>query len=293
MHDDSTMLACMEKAAQLRPENVTYLERLGQVFIKTHDYNKATEVYEQLAATSPARTDVLGILLQLYQHADNYDKVIATLDRIETLEGSSEDLTLSKMQVYAIQGDKKKEIKELRNLARQHPNDYKYRVMIGNWLLQNGKEKEALSEYNSVLKKEPDNIMAQMSLLDYYKAQHQDSLARAQAEQLLLSPNTEQDSKVLLVSFARSGNSPESVGAVRAVEQTAGKVAHIFITCNPEGQLAKTVGDNILTLLRPPETNESALAMTSSYSATASMAAPCCSIVSICAIMAQTRSIVE
>ena len=199
MKDDSTMLVCMEKAARLSPDNFTYLERLGQVYIKTHEFNKATEVYEQLASNSPGRTDVLGILLQLYQHADNYDKVIATLDRIETLEGSSEDLTLSKMQVYSIKGDKKKEIKELRNLARQHPNDYKYRVMIGNWLLQNGKEKEALSEYNSVLKKEPDNIMAQMSLLDYYKAQNQDSLARAQTERLLLSSNTEIESKILLL----------------------------------------------------------------------------------------------
>lgn len=199
MKDDSTMLACMEKAARLSPDNFTYLERLGQVFIKTHDYGRATEVYEQLAANSPGRTDVLGILLQLYQHADNYDKVIATLDRIETLEGSSEDLTLSKMQVYSIKGDKKREIRELRNLARQHPNDYKYRVMIGNWLLQNGKEKEALSEYNNVLKKEPDNILAQMSLLDYYKAQHQDSLARSQTERLLLSPNTETESKILLL----------------------------------------------------------------------------------------------
>ena len=199
MKKDSTMLVCMEKAARLSPDNFTYLERLGQVYIKTHEFNKATEVYEQLASNSPGRTDVLGILLQLYQHADNYDKVIATLDRIETLEGSSEDLTLSKMQVYSIKGDKKKEIKELRNLARQHPNDYKYRVMIGNWLLQNGKEKEALSEYNNVLKKEPDNIMAQMSLLDYYKAQNQDSLARAQTERLLLSPNTEIESKILLL----------------------------------------------------------------------------------------------
>ena len=223
MQDDSTMLACMEKAAQLSPENVTYLERLGQVFIKTHDYDKATEVYEQLAANSPGRTDVLGILIQLYQHADNYDKVISTLERIETLEGSSEDLTLSKMQVYSIQGDKKKEIKELRNLARQHPNDYKYRVMIGNWLLQNGKEKEALSEYNSVLKKEPDNIMAQMSLLDYYKSQNQDSLARTQAERLLLSPNTEPESKVLLLrqlisdNEEHGGDSTEILGIFRKI----------------------------------------------------------------------------
>ena len=73
-------------------------------------------------------------------------------------------------------------------------------------------------------------------------------------------------SKVLLVSFARSGNSPESVGAVKTVEKTAGQVAHIFITCNENGELAKMQGDNILTLLLPPETNDVSLAMTSSYS---------------------------
>ncbi|MBO4605579.1 MAG: SIS domain-containing protein [Bacteroidales bacterium] len=74
------------------------------------------------------------------------------------------------------------------------------------------------------------------------------------------------DSKVLLVSFARSGNSPESLGAIRALEQTAGSVAHIFITCNAEGELAKKKGDNVLCLLLPPETNDLSLAMTSSYS---------------------------
>jgi len=76
----------------------------------------------------------------------------------------------------------------------------------------------------------------------------------------------DQDSKVLLVSFARSGNSPESVGAIKAVEATAGKVAHIFITCNKDGELALRKGENILCLLLPPETNDKSLAMTSSYS---------------------------
>lgn len=74
------------------------------------------------------------------------------------------------------------------------------------------------------------------------------------------------DSKVLLISFARSGNSPESIGAIKAVEQAAGSVAHIFITCNAEGELAKRQGANILCLLLPPETNDLSLAMTSSYS---------------------------
>ena len=74
------------------------------------------------------------------------------------------------------------------------------------------------------------------------------------------------ESKVLLISFARSGNSPESIGAVKAAEATAGRIAHIFITCNAEGQLAQRKGDNILCVLLPPETNDLSLAMTSSYS---------------------------
>ena len=91
------------------------------------------------------------------------------------------------------------------------------------------------------------------------------------------------ESKVLLVSFARSGNSPESVGAVKAVEKTAGKVSHIFITCNEKGELARMEGDNILTVLLPPETNDQSLAMTSSYS----------TMLLVCSLILQIRHIEE
>ena len=76
------------------------------------------------------------------------------------------------------------------------------------------------------------------------------------------------DSKVLLVSFARSGNSPESVGAINLVNKVAGKAAHIYITCNANGEMAKMAdgSDNTLLVLLPPKTNDLSLAMTSSYS---------------------------
>ncbi len=77
------------------------------------------------------------------------------------------------------------------------------------------------------------------------------------------------ESKVLLVSFARSGNSPESVGTINMVNKVAGEVAHIFITCNEQGELAKMAAaspENTLLMLLPKETNDLSLAMTSSYS---------------------------
>ncbi len=72
---------------------------------------------------------------------------------------------------------------------------------------------------------------------------------------------------VLLISFARSGNSPESAGAIKIVNTYCKHTAHIYITCNKEGELAKNADkENTLLLLLPPETNDLGLAMTSSFS---------------------------
>ena len=61
---------------------------------------------------------------------------------------------------------------------------------------------------------------------------------------------------LLLISFARSGNSPESVGAVNIANKLCKNVAHIYITCNKDGKLAANSGkDNILLLLLPEETD--------------------------------------
>ena len=79
------------------------------------------------------------------------------------------------------------------------------------------------------------------------------------------------DSKVLLVSFARSGNSPESVATINLVNQIVKEVYHLFITCNPEGELAlmsKTdeFKSNTLVLMMPEGSNDKGFAMTSSFS---------------------------
>lgn len=73
---------------------------------------------------------------------------------------------------------------------------------------------------------------------------------------------------LLLISFARSGNSPESVGAINIADKLCSRIAHIFITCNEQGKLAHIAQGrkNTLLLLLPSETNDKSLAMTSSFS---------------------------
>ena len=76
--------------------------------------------------------------------------------------------------------------------------------------------------------------------------------------------------KTLLVSFARSGNSPESVASVRFADKVSHNLQHLIITCNAEGELSGMSSPNpkyVLTL--PEESNDKGLAMTSSVTSMA------------------------
>jgi len=70
----------------------------------------------------------------------------------------------------------------------------------------------------------------------------------------------------LMISFGRSGNSPESIATVELIKQLHPNTKHLIITCNREGALAKINDDNTFILSLPEETNDLSLVMTSSFS---------------------------
>lgn len=76
------------------------------------------------------------------------------------------------------------------------------------------------------------------------------------------------DIPTLVVSYGRSGNSPESVAAVKLVDQVVDKSYHLILTCNPEGELAENTKtqDNAYSMIMPQGTLDQSFAMTSSFS---------------------------
>ncbi|HLP73655.1 MAG TPA: SIS domain-containing protein [Bacteroidales bacterium] len=75
------------------------------------------------------------------------------------------------------------------------------------------------------------------------------------------------DETIMMVSFARSGNSPESKAAVDLGNKLSARCYNLIITCDPKGELAKFGSETSnLVLILPPESNDRSLAMTGSYS---------------------------
>jgi tagatose-6-phosphate ketose/aldose isomerase len=78
-----------------------------------------------------------------------------------------------------------------------------------------------------------------------------------------------EDIPTLLVSFARSGDSPESLAAVDLAGALVHDLHHLVLTCNAEGRLFQTLhprasAGSSLALLMPPAANDRGFAMTSS-----------------------------
>jgi len=89
-----------------------------------------------------------------------------------------------------------------------------------------------------------------------------DLLLFAKEELTHLSPQFA--SNGLLVSLARSGESPESVGVIARIRELFPDVTHLAITCNEHGQLARMEG--VASVVLDPRANDRSLVMTGSFS---------------------------
>lgn len=192
-------IECFKKAADLEPDNSTYLETLAKAYVTNDNDSLAIGTLEKIVEKETGRIDILEMLVQLYQKRADYDNTIKTLDRLETLEGKNERLTYAKSEIYSRTGDKKAAINEMKKLADQYPNDLNYRGMYGDALLMNGQEKEAFDIYTGILKAEPDNYRAQLSMRAYYKQKDMAADADSMTMQLLLNKNTGDDARVYIM----------------------------------------------------------------------------------------------
>jgi tagatose-6-phosphate ketose/aldose isomerase len=71
----------------------------------------------------------------------------------------------------------------------------------------------------------------------------------------------------LMVHFARSGDSPESVAALQLAEQQIAHCHHLVVTCNAEGELSRRARSlrHAHSIVLPEACNDQSFAMTSSF----------------------------
>lgn len=202
MGNDSLATQYLERAARLQPANDTYQESVAATYIQKRDYDSAIKAYENLYAHHRERTDVLDILARLYGAKKDYTRMLSTIERMEKIDGESDELTFMKMNVYEMRHDTKNAYRMLKALNDAHPNEPNYKVMLGNWLMNHSRRDEAFKCFQGALADDPQNAFALNSMYDYYRAGGDNASADKLREKILFSSQTESKTKVTMLQQA-------------------------------------------------------------------------------------------
>ncbi len=188
--------AALEKAVENDPDNYWYSQGLANLYQQQGEKEKVATLLEGMSVRFTDKLDPLYALLDIYNRQEQYDKVIATLDRIEGKMGKSEQLSMEKFRIYLQMKDNKNAFREIESLVAEYPMDARYQVVLGDVYMQNGKKEEAYGIYRKVLDAEPDNAMAMYSLASYYEETGQKERYRQQLDTLLLNKKVPTETKL-------------------------------------------------------------------------------------------------
>lgn len=186
-------------AVSLAPENYWYKETLAAYYQNKGENEKAISVVEDMATQFPSRLEPLVALVDLYTRTKNYEQVIHSLNRLETLDGKSEQISMEKFRMYLAMDNREQAFLEIENLAKEYPYDMRYLTILGDVYMENGKPDEAYATYQKVLKEEPEYAPALLSMASYYEKQGQDSLYKVQLNSVLLNEKIESNTKMNLM----------------------------------------------------------------------------------------------
>ncbi len=196
LHNDSASVELLEEASQQDADNYWVRQALVTLYANKNRDEDAIAELERLSKQFPRKTEVLWMLGEMYNKKQDYANVVKTLDRVELLEGKSEELSMQKFRNYVQMKDEKKAFEEMTELAEEYPNDVRYRVLIGDLYADNGKYDKAFAVYKEIEKEHPDNLSLQLSIANYYQMRGEDSLYQEAMERLIVNEQLDDDTRV-------------------------------------------------------------------------------------------------
>lgn len=180
----------LHRAVKLEPNNLTYKEFLAIYYANKAKYREAIRLYEEIAEAE-LTNETLATLIWLYRTSGDFAGAIRTIERLERIDGRSEQLSMEKFQTFVLMNDYEHAFQAIEDLCAEFPLDLRYRVLMGDLYDQHGYHEQALTIYRDVLTAEPENSFAQISLLAYYKAAGADSLYHNFLHKVVMNRHTQ------------------------------------------------------------------------------------------------------
>ena len=166
----------------------------------SRQYTQAADVYIRLIKSYPNRPDFYEGLAAENMYGGNYEKSYKTYDELEKKFGQSEAFTLNKIKLLK-QLKRNSEVEvELKKLINSTPAEARYYTYLAEFYQETNQPEKAMSTYQEILKKDPNNPMIHLALADYYKATNDKENFYKEIKTAFENPELDTDTKLKILT---------------------------------------------------------------------------------------------
>ncbi len=181
----------IKTAVELDSTNKWYKIRLADFYSQNNDYDSFVNIYDDLLEDEPNNLEYLEVYIDALLHLERYEQVTEKLDVFEENIGVNEYISLQKLEIYDLLGNKDKVVEEMEKLCKAYPYETRYMSVLAEMYMQDKRDQDALNVYLKIKEINPEDPYINTSLLEYY--QKQGELDKAFEEFILAIKNKKLD----------------------------------------------------------------------------------------------------
>jgi tetratricopeptide (TPR) repeat protein len=211
--DYNTAIQYAGSAVKLDPQNYWYYVTLEEAYELKGDLPNAISIQESVVTAFPEMTEAQALLSDLYSKDLQPDKALKWLNKVLESSGPNEDIYLQKYRLL-MDGNKTEEALDIaRALVALNPNEPGYAQMLYETNMFLGRSDEARQTLENLLKTDPSNSFALLTLADYYRAENQPEKSDAYLFRAFENPDIDLPGKLGIIHnmMAVAGRNPELI----------------------------------------------------------------------------------
>lgn len=176
--------------------NYYYNLAFANFCFESKNYDQAIPAFNKLINLKPDKVEVYPYLAEAYSQNGDTQKSIETLDKLETIVGLNEKISMQKFQLYSKLNQKSKAYDEINKYIEKYPSESKYLILLGDLYMQDNQPQEAWTAYSKAETIDPNNPYLINSLSNYYESIGQNDQSEKILSDALFNKKIEIDAKL-------------------------------------------------------------------------------------------------
>jgi len=197
-----------EIAYKYDPSNKWYLIMLADITKRQGNLNRTISLLNELVKEYPNVPEYYMEIASTYMVMNKTKEAIKIFDEIEDKFGINEEISFQKEQIFESKGDFINSRKELEKLIQANPQEPRYYGLLAESYMSTGQMDKAKEIYDKLLKIDPNNGIAFISMSEYYRIKNNKNKSDFYIRKAFASDDIDINSKIqiLVNNYASSRN---------------------------------------------------------------------------------------